>query len=56
VIKKYGECCYRVRSNGKTENFNTGSGTSNLSNSVLQVSTFSVQSVGCELRLREGVF
>jgi len=34
VIKNCGECCCRVRSNGKTGTFNTGSGTSNLSNSV----------------------
>ena len=56
VIKKYGECCCRVRSNGKAGIFNTGSGASNLINSVWQVSTCSVHSVGCELRLREGVF
>ena len=34
VIKNYGECCCRVRSNGKAGIFNTGSGASNLSNSV----------------------
>ena len=56
VIKKYGECCRRMRSSGKAGIFNTGCGASNLSNSVWQVSTCSVQSVGCELRLREGVF
>jgi hypothetical protein len=51
VIKNYGECCW-VWSNGKAEIFNTGSDVSNLSNSVWQVSTCSVQSVSCELRLR----
>ena len=55
VIKKYGECCCLVRSNGKAGIFNTGSGASNLSNCVTCFSC-SVQSVGCELRLREGVF
>ena len=55
VIKKYCECCCRVQSNRKAGIFNMGSSTSNLSNSVWQVSTSSVQSVGCELRLREGV-
>ena len=55
VIKNYGECCCRVWSNGKAGIFNTGSGASNLSNSVWQVSTCSAQSVGCELWLR-GVF
>ena len=34
VIKKYGECFCRGRSNGKTGVFNIGSGASNLSNSV----------------------
>jgi len=56
VIKNYGECCCRVRYNGKAGIFNMGNGASNLSDSVWQVSTYSVQSVGCELRLREGVF
>ena len=56
VIKSYGECCGCVQSKGKADIFNTGSGASNLSNSVWQVSTCSVQSVGCELRLTEGVF
>jgi len=51
VIKNYGECCCWMRSNGKAGIFNMGSGMSNLSNSVWQVSTCSVQSVGCELRL-----
>jgi len=51
VIKNYDECCCRVRSNGKAGAFNTGCGASNFSNSVWQVSTCSVQSVGCELRL-----
>jgi len=51
VIKKYGECCCRVRSNGKAGIFNTGSGASNLSNSAWKVSTCLVQSVGCDLRL-----
>jgi len=37
VIKNYGECCCRVRSNRKAGMFNTGSGVSNLSNSVWQV-------------------
>jgi len=32
VIKNYGECCCRVRSNGKAGIFNMGSGASNLSN------------------------
>ena len=36
VIKNYGECCCRVRSNGKAGIFNTGSGASNLSNNVWQ--------------------
>jgi len=49
VIKNYGECCSRVRSNGKAGIFNTGSSASNLS--VWQVSTCSMQSVGCELQL-----
>jgi len=56
VIKKYGECCCRVWSNGKAGIFNMGSGASNHSNSVWQVSTCSVQSVGCKLWLRECVF
>ena len=43
--KKYGECCYRVRSNGKAVIFNKESGASNLSDSVRQVSTCSVQTV-----------
>jgi hypothetical protein len=34
VIKNYGECCCRMRSNEKAGIFNTGSGASNLSNSV----------------------
>ena len=34
VIKKYGECCCRVRSNGKGGIFNTESDASILSNSV----------------------
>jgi len=57
VIKNYSECCCCwVRSNRKAGIFNMGSSALNLSNSVWQVSTCSVQSVGCELRLREGVF
>jgi len=51
VIKNNSECCWRVRSNGKAGIFNTGSCASNLNNSVWQVSTCSVQSVGCELCL-----
>ena len=42
VIKKCGECCCRMRSNRKAGTFNTGSGASNLSNSVWHVSTCSV--------------
>jgi hypothetical protein len=34
VIKKYGECCCQMRSNGKAGIFNTGSGASNLNNNV----------------------
>jgi hypothetical protein len=34
VIKNYGECCCRVRYNGKAGVFNTGSDASKLSNSV----------------------
>jgi hypothetical protein len=34
VIKNYGECCCRVRSNGKAGNFNTRRGASKLSNNV----------------------
>ena len=34
VIKNYSECCCRVRSNGKAGIFNTGSGVSNLTDSV----------------------
>ena len=34
VIKKYGECCCRVRSNGKAGIFNMGSGALNLSKTV----------------------
>jgi len=39
VIKNYGECCWWVGSNRKAGIFNTGSGASNLSNRVWQVST-----------------
>lgn len=56
VIKKYGACCCRVQSNRKAGIFNTGRAASKLINSVRQVSTCSVQSVGCELWLTEGVF
>ena len=39
MIKNYGECCCRVRSNGKAGIFNIGSSALNLSNSVWQVLT-----------------
>jgi hypothetical protein len=56
VINTYGECCCRVRSKGKAGIFHMRSSASNLSNSVRQVSTCSVQSFRSEPWLREGVF